>query len=308
MRVFVAGATGAIGRPLVRQLVEAGHQVTGTTRSEARARELRDAGATPAVCDALDASALRSAVEEAKPEVAVHELTDLPKEWSMRYQYGATGRLRAEAGRNLVDAARAVGTRRVIAQSIAFVYAPEGGPVKDEDAPTMRGQSGRFAEALDSTFDLERTVTEAAGVDGVVLRYGFFYGPGTWYAAGTKLADAVRKRRVPIVGDGEGLFSFVHVDDAASATVAALDRGAPGIYNVVDDAPATYAEWVGEIAQLVDARPPRSVPLWLGRLAAGGNAVMATTLRGASNAKAKRELGWQPRYADWREGFRVAFS
>ena len=308
MRVFVAGATGAIGRPLVRQLVEAGHEVTGTTRSESRARELRDAGAKPAVCDALDAAALRAAVERAQPEVAIHQLTDLPQEWSMRYQYGATGRLRSEAGRNLIEAAQAAGARRVLAQSIAFVYAPTGGPVKDEEAPTMRGLSGAMAEAMESTFDLEQTVTGAEGIEGVVLRYGFFYGPGTWYTAGTKLAHAVRKRRVPIVGGGGGTFSFVHVEDAAAATVAALDRGVPGIYNVVDDAPATYAEWVREIAQLVGGPPPRRVPLWLGRFFAGRNAVMAATLRGASNAKAKRELGWQPRYPDWREGFRQAFT
>ncbi|MBV9212893.1 MAG: NAD(P)-dependent oxidoreductase [Actinobacteria bacterium] len=308
MRVFVAGATGAIGRPLVRQLVEVGHEVTGTTRSEARAEEIRAAGATPAVCDALDAGALRAAVEAAQPDVVVHELTDLPAEWSMRTSYGSTGRLRSEGGRNLVEAAKAAGARRVVAQSIAFVYEPAGGPVKDEEAPTMTPGSGAFAEALERTFELERVVTGTNGIEGIVLRYGFFYGPGTWYAPGTKLTEQVRRRRVPIVGEGGGLFSFIHVDDAASATVAALDHGAPGIYNIVDDDPASMRDWVSLYAEAIGAPPPRRVPLWLAKLLSSTNAGMATALRGASNAKARRELGWEPRHPSWRDGFRAVLA
>lgn len=306
MKVFVAGATGAIGRPLVRQLVDAGHEVAGMTRSEARAEDIRRARATPVVCDAFDAEALRTAVGQAAPDVLVHQLTDLPRDWSMRYGYGATSRLRSEGTGNLVEAARAAGAERVVAQSIAFIYAPTGGPVKDEDEPTIRGTGdGAFATAVEATLDLERRVTGTDGIDGLVLRYGFFYGPGTWYAHGTKLETAFKKRRFPIVGEGSGVFSFIHVDDAASATVAAVERGAPGIYNVADDAPARMDEWAPAFADAVGAQPPRRVPVWLAKLVAGKATVgMATTLRGASNAKAKRELEWAPRYSSWRQGFR----
>ena len=305
MRVFVAGATGAIGRPLMRQLVAAGHEATGMTRSERKAEQIRDAGANPVVCDAFDAAALKGAVAAARPDVLVHQLTDLPKDWSMRYGYGATSKLRSDVTRTLIDAATAAGARRVVAQSVAFIYAPTGDMVKAEDAPTLRGGGGAFGEAVEAMLDLERQVTGAEGIDGLVLRYGFFYGPGTWYARDTKLADAVRKRRFPVVGEGAGVFSYIHVEDAASATVAAVERGAPGIYNVVDDEPAPMREWVPAIAGALGARPPRRVPLWLARLVAGKNvAAMASEMRGASNAKARRELGWEPRYSSWRQGFR----
>jgi 2-alkyl-3-oxoalkanoate reductase len=305
VKVFVAGATGAIGRPLVRQLLEAGHEVAGMTRSEARTEDIRRAGARPVVCDAFDAEALRKAIGDAAPDVLVHQLTDLPQEWSMRYGYGATSRLRSEGTRNLVEAARAGGASRVVAQSIAFIYAPTGGPVKDEAEPTIQPSGdGAFGQAVEATLDLERRVTDAEGIDGVVLRYGFFYGPGTWYAHGTKLETAFKRRWFPIVGEGSGVFSFIHVDDAASATVAAVERGAPGIYNVTDDEPARMDEWAPAFAEAVGAKPPRRVPVWLANLVAGRETVgMATTLRGASNAKAKRELGWEPRYASWRRGF-----
>jgi len=305
MRVFVAGATGAIGRPLIAQLLAAGHEPTGMTRSAEKADELRAAGAKAAVCDALDADALRRVVVEAAPEVLVHQLTDLPRDWSMRYGYGATSKLRGEVTRTLIDAAREAGARRVVAQSIAFMYAPTGEMVKDEDAPTLSGGSGEFAEALAATLDLERQVIGAEGMEGLVLRYGFFYGPGTWFAPGTKMARAFRKRRVPIVGDGAGVFSYIHVDDAASATVAAIEHGDAGIYNVVDDDPAPMRDWVPAFAEAVGAKPPRRVPVWLAKLVAGKTTVSAGVEgRGASNTKAKRELGWQPRYPSWRQGFR----
>ena len=311
MRVFVAGATGAIGRPLVQQLLEAGHEVTGMTRSEERAAGLRSRGAECAVCDALDAEALREAVAGARPEVVVHQLTDLPQEFTLRYRYGETGRLRSEAGGNLIEAAGAAGARRIVAQSIAFVLAPEGDWVKDESAPTMDPEQvpGKFAETLRLTLDMERSVVEADGMDGLVLRYGFFYGPGTWYDRGTGLARQFEKRMFPVVGSGDGVFSFIHVDDAAAATVAAVERGAPGVYNVVDDDPARSRDWIAGFAEAVGAKPPRKVPVWLAKLVAGKtNAQSLMTMRGASNAKAKRELGWEPRYSSWREGFREGLS
>ena len=304
MRVFVAGATGAIGRPLVSQLIAAGHEVTGTTRSADRAEDLRRAGAAAAVVDALDAEGVRRAMGEASPDAVIHQLTDLPQEFSMRYSYGATSDLRTRGTDNLIAGAIEAGARRFVTQSIAFIYAPSGGTVKDEDDPTLSGQDGDFGEAVDAVLEMERTVTDTEGLEGLVLRYGFFYGPGTWYARDTKLADAVRKRRFPIVGEGGGVFPFIHIDDAAAATVASLERGAPGVYNVVDDEPAPMNEWLPGLAEALGAKPPRRVPLWLARLVAKGNATMATQMRGASNAKAKRELGWAPRYPSWRQGFR----
>jgi nucleoside-diphosphate-sugar epimerase len=304
MRVFVAGATGAIGRPLVPMLREAGHEVTGMTRSEERAEGLRAKGAEAVVCDALDAAALRGAMAEAAPEVVIHQLTDLPQDFRMRYGYGQTSRLRTEGTRNLLDGARAAGARRFIAQSIAFIYHPSNGPVNDEEARTLAGAPGRFGEAVNAVLETERAVTGTEGLEGLALRYGFFYGPGTWYARGTKMAKAIERRWFPIVGDGEGVFSYIHIDDAASATVAAVERGSPGVYNIVDDEPAPTREWLPVLAEALGAKPPRRVPLWLGKLVAGGNAEMAAaTMRGASNAKAKRELGWAPRYPSWRQGF-----
>jgi nucleoside-diphosphate-sugar epimerase len=304
VRVFVCGATGAIGRRLVPMLVAAGHEVTGLTRSAERAEGVRAAGARAVVADALDADAVRRAIAEAAPQVVVHQLTDLPQEFSMRQRIGETSRLRTEGTRNLMAGARAAGARRFVAQSIAFIYSPDADPVSDEVGPTLGGGRG-FAEAVDAVLELERTVTEAEDMDGLALRYGFFYGPGTWYARGTRMAREVGRRRFPIVGDGSGMFSFIHVDDAAAATVAAVERGAPGVYNVVDDDPAPMREWLPALAEVLGAGPPRRVPLWLAKLVAGrGTVEMTAAMRGASNAKAKRELGWSPRYPSWREGFR----
>ena len=290
-------------------LREAGHEVTGMTRSEERAEGLRAAGARVAVCDALDAGAVRSAMAESSPEAVIHQLTDLPQDFGMRYGYGETSRLRTEGTRNLLEGARAAGARRFIAQSIAFLYHPDNPPVNDEDARTLAGSPGKFGEAVDAVMELERTVTGAEGMEGLALRYGFFYGPGTWYAPGTKLARTVQRRWSPIIGDGSGVFSYIHIDDAASATVAAVERGSPGVYNIVDDEPAPTREWLPALAEALGARPPLRVPLWLGRLVAGANADFAgAKMRGASNAKAKRELGWSPRYASWRQGFREALA
>ena len=306
MRVFVAGASGAIGRPLVPRLVTAGHEVTGTTRSEARAEAIRAAGATPVVVDALDADALRSAVEQAAPEAIVHQLTALPHRFNPRKSdlYDPTNRVRREGTRNLLAAAAAAGARRFVCQSIAFAYEPGPTPeVKDEEAALSLRAPPPFGEGVRVIDGMERSVVEAEALDGVVLRYGWFYGPGTYYGEGGSMQTDVRKRRLPVVGSGDGLFSFIHVDDAADATVTAVERGAPGIYNVVDDDPAALRDWLPAYAEAIGAPPPRRVPVWLARLVAGKVAAAVNVQPGASNAKAKRELGWEPRWSSWRQGF-----
>jgi nucleoside-diphosphate-sugar epimerase len=306
MKVFVAGASGAIGRPLIRQLLAAGHEVTGMTRREENAEAIRAAGARAVVCDVFDAAGLKSAVREAAPEVVIHELTALPSRLDPKAKdaLAPTNRLRGEGTRNLIAAAKAAGALRLIAESVAFFYVPEGDWVKDEDAPAFGDAPGQFGEASKALADLERQVTGAEGLEGIVLRYGWFYGPGTYYDHDGSQTEDFHKRRMPIVGKGTGTFSFIHVEDAASATVAAAERGDPGVYNVVDDEPAPMSEWVPVFAAAVGAKKPRRVPIWLARLVAGSAAVgMATGQRGAANAKAKRELGWQPRYASWRDGF-----
>jgi nucleoside-diphosphate-sugar epimerase len=302
VRVFVAGASGVIGRPLVAQLVAAGHEVTGMTRSRPQAVE--QAGATAVVCDALDAPVLRAAVAAAEPDAVVHQLTSLPPRFEPRDPrlYDATNRVRTEGTRNLVEAADGA---RIVCQSIAFAYRPHREPrVLDEDAPLFTSAPPPFGAATRAVAEMERMVLEAGGL---VLRYGWFYGPGTYFGAGGSMAHDVARRRFPIAGEGSGLFSFVHVDDAAAATVAAVERGAPGIYNVVDDEPARIRDWVPAYAQAIGARRPLRVPLWLARLIGGkAAAAMSTTLPGASNARAKRELGWEPRWPSWRTGFREA--
>ena len=305
MRVFVAGASGAIGRPLVRQLIAAGHQATGMTRREERAEAICAAGAEAVVCDVFDAEALSEAVAAARPEAVVHALTALPAKFSPRSDYlAATNRVRTEGTRNLVAAARAAGARRIVAESVAFFYEPEGGWVKDEEARLFVDPPGRFLAAREALIALEREVLEAAGIEGLVLRFGWFYGPGTYYDRGGSMADETLKRRNPVVGAGTGTFSFVHIDDAAEAIVAALDHGPAGIYNVVDDEPAPLHEWLPVYAEVLGAKRPRKVPAWLARLAAGSDlASAAVEMRGASNAKAKRELGWQPAHPSWRQGF-----
>jgi nucleoside-diphosphate-sugar epimerase len=312
MKVFVAGASGVIGRRLVPMLVAAGHQVAGITRSEERGAALREAGAEPIVCDVFDAEGLKERISAAAPEVVVHELTDLPPNVDPRKmdeQLAGNDRIRSEGTRNLVAAGVAAGARRIVAQSIAFAYAPLGGEVKREEDPLFDDAPWPWSRSVQALRDLERAVTETEGIEGVVLRYGFFYGPGSSYAADGYWASEVRKRRFPIVGRGSGVFSYIHVDDAAAATLAAAERGQPGIYNVVDDEPATLREWLPAYAEAVGAKKPFRVPKLLARIVAGSyTAQMATELRGASNEKAKRELGWTPRYPNWRQGFREALG
>lgn len=306
MKVFVAGASGAIGRPLVRQLLAAGHEVTGMTRREENAAAIRAAGAKAVVCDVFDAAALESAVREAAPEVVIHELTSLPPRLDPRSKdaLAPTNRLRVEGTRSLVAAAKAAGARRLIAESVAFFYVAEGNWVKDEDAPAFGEAPGQFGEAAVALAELERQVLGTEKLEGIVLRYGWLYGPGTYYDRDGSQTEDFHKRRMPIVGKGTGIFSFIQVEDAASATVAAVERGNPGVYNVVDDEPAPLSEWAPAFARAVGAKKPRRVPVWLARLVAGSAAVeMTTNQRGGANAKAKRELGWQPSYASWRQGF-----
>ena len=309
MRVFVAGATGAIGRPLVGQLIDAGHEVTGITRSQEGAAALEWAGAHAVVCDALLAEPLAEAVADAKPEVVIHQLTALPDRFEPRKKglYEPTNQLRTVGTRNLVAAAQAVGARRFVCQSIAFAYEPTGGAVKDERDPLFSEAPEPFGSAIAAVEEMEKAVLDAEGLEGLVLRYGWFYGPGTYFAEDGSMASDVRRRRYPIVGDGGGLFSFVHVDDAAAATVAALERGRLGIYNVVDDEPVPMREWLSRYAEAVGAKPPRRVPRWLARLLAGKMvAEMSTELRGASNWKARRGLGWEPVWGSWQDGFKRA--
>jgi nucleoside-diphosphate-sugar epimerase len=304
MRVFVAGATGVIGRALVPKLVEAGHEPTGMTRSAERAERLRAQGAAAVLCDALDADALRAAVIAAKPEAVIHELTDIPPGIEPRkyeQQLASTNRLRRDGTRNLIAAARAAGARRIIAQSIAFAYAPVGDWIKDETAPLAIDAPAPMDAPVRAIADLEQQVLAAGGT---VLRYGFFYGPGSSFAPDGAYASLVRKRRFPVLGSGQGMWSLIHVDDAASATVAALERGSPGVYNIVDDEPAPAREWIPAYAAAIGAKPPLRLPLWIGRLLAGPVAVMGMTeQRAASNVKAKRELGWTPAHSSWRDGF-----
>jgi 2-alkyl-3-oxoalkanoate reductase len=309
MRIFVAGATGVLGRRLVPLLVEGGHQVTAMTRTPGKAAGLRATGAEPVVADALDRDAVLRAVVAARPEVVVHQLTALAGTISFRrfdQAFALTNRLRTEGTDHLLEAARAAGTRRFVAQSFAgWPFARVGGPVKTEGDPLDPDPPAELRRTLDAIRHLESAVLGTEGIEGVVLRYGGFYGPGTSAGAGGSMLEDLRRRRFPVVGAGTGVWSFIHIDDAAAATVAAVERGAPGIYQIVDDDPAPVSAWLPALAAAVGAPPPRRVPAWMGRLVAGEHAVVLMTgARGASNAKARRELGWRPGWRSWRQGFR----
>ncbi len=313
MRIFLAGATGALGTQLLPMLLAAGHDVTATTRSATKAGALRDAGAEPAVLDALDRDAVVAAVTAARPDAIVHELTSLTDLSNLRdfdAAFAQTNRLRTEATDHLLAGARAAGTRRFVAQSYAsWPYARTGGPVKTEDDPLDPDPPRDQRESLAAIRRLEALVTEAPDLEGIALRYGAFYGPGTSIAPGGEQVEMIRKRRFPIVGGGDGIWSFVHIEDAAAATLAAVERGAPGIYNIVDDDPAPVRVWLPALAAAMGAPPPRRIPRWLARIAAGAAVTtMSTESRGASNAKARRELGWTPAHASWRQGFPEALA
>jgi 2-alkyl-3-oxoalkanoate reductase len=310
MRVFVAGATGALGTQLVPQLVANGHEVVGMTRTPPKQQALRAMGARPVVADALDPDAVARAVAEAEPEVIVHQLTALSGPLDLRHPdrfFAMTNRLRTEGTDHLLAAGRAVGVRRLVAQSYAgWPFARIGGPVKDETDPLDPDPPRALRATLAAIRHLEQAVTGITWGEGLVLRYGGFYGPGTSLSLEPRAAavESVRKRQFPVIGDGSGIWSFVHIEDAAAATAAAVERGHAGIYQIVDDEPAPVREWLPALASALGAKPPRRVPRWLGRLVAGEAAtVMMTEIRGASNAKAKRELGFQPRWPSWRLGF-----
>ena len=308
MRVFVAGATGAIGKQLVPRLVEAGHEVHGMTRSESKQAMLYELGAVPVVADALDPDQVAEAVARARPDVIVHQLTAI-RAIDMRHfdrDFALTNRLRTEGTDHLLSAGQAMGVRRFVAQGVAGygAYARTGGPVKSEEDPLDPTPAREMRETLVAIRHLEEAVLGAEWAEGIVLRYGVLYGPGTSLAPGAEQFELVRKRKFPLVGDGGGVWSFIHVADAAEATVAAVERGTRGVYNVVDDDPAPVAEWLPALAQELGAKRPMRVPRFVGRLFAGeAGAVMMTEVRGASNAKAKRELAWRPAHPSWRQGF-----
>lgn len=307
MDVFVAGGSGAMGRRLVAQLLGAGHRVVAMTRTERNADWLRRIGAQPAVADALDRDAVMVAVQRAAPEVVMHQLTGLTGVRSYRNfdrEFALTNRLRTEGTDHLLEAARAAGVRRFVAQSYGnWNYARTGSGFKSELDPLDPHPPANQVRTLAGIRYLEHAVSDS-GIEGIALRYGNFYGPGTSIALDGDIVAQVRKRRLPIIGDGGGVWSFIHIDDGAAAARAAMERGTPGVYNVVDDRPAPVREWLPALAEAVGARAPRQVPVWLGRLAAGEVGVsMMTKIRGTSNAKAKQELGWHPRYPSYREGF-----
>lgn len=313
MRVFVAGATGAIGKQLVPRLVAAGHEVHGMTRSESKQALLHEQGATPALADALDPDQVAEAVGKAKPDVIIHELTAIPDPLDLRHfdrDFALTNRLRTEGTDHLLSAGQAVGIDRFIAQSYAaWPYERVGGPVKSEEDPLDPSPAREMRESMQAIRHVEKAVLDANWTEGIVLRYGAFYGPGTNMTAGSAQMELVHKRKFPVVGSGAGVWSFIHIADAADATVRALDHATRGIYNVVDDDPAPVAEWLPVLAQTLGAKKPMRVPRFIGRLFAGeAGVVMMTELRGASNDKAKRELHWRPAHPSWRQGFATMSS
>ena len=299
MNIFLAGATGAIGRQLLPRLIDEGHTVTAITRSEHRAKHI------------FDRDALNDAVGAAEPEVLIHQLTSIPHRIDPRRvkeELAQTNKLRTEGTQILMDAARAAGVRRFVAQSISFNYTPGPPSLATEDEPLYTSAPAAFAALVRAVESLERTVLKTPGIEGVVLRYGYFYGPGTAYAVDGSITEDVVRRRFPLIGGASGVFSFIHVEDAAAATALALDRGTPGIYNIVDDDPAPVGEWLPLFAEMLGAPRPMRLPQFVGRLGAGRYGVyLMIEQRGASNLKAKQELGWHLKYASWRDGFRSEF-
>jgi nucleoside-diphosphate-sugar epimerase len=304
MRVFVAGAGGAIGRRLLPQLIARGHDVVATTRSAKKMAGLRALGAEPVVMDGLDAGSVGEAVALAEPDVIVHQMTALAGIEDLKHfdeTFAVTNQLRTKGTDHLLAAADALGVTRFIAASYTgWPNAREGGSVKTEDDPFDEHPPAAQEKSLAAIRYLERATVEGSP-HGIALRYGSFYGPG----ASDELVEVVRRRKLPLVGEAGGIWSWIHIDDAASATVAAVERGAAGVYNIVDDEPAPVSEWLPALAESVGAKPPRRVPVWLARLAVGEVGVsMMTQIRGSSNAKGKRELAWQPSWSTWRDGFR----
>ncbi len=310
MRIFVAGATGAIGRPLVSALIAAGHSVVGLTHAPAKTEAIRRMGAEPVVADGLDAAAVRAAVMASSPEIIIHEMTDLTGASDLRHfnrTFAGSNRLRTVGTDHLLAAAREAGVRRFIAQSLCgWPYARNGVAIKTEADELDPDPPEELRPTLEAIRYLEHAVTGSTQPEGIVLRYGVFYGPDTGMLDHATI-EQIRHRRVPLIGDGGGWWSFVHVDDAADATVRAVERGRPGSsYNIVDDEPAEVREWLPALAQMLDAKPPFHLPAWIGRLVAGEHMVsMMTQVRAGSNIKARRDLDWEPLRPSWREGFSV---
>lgn len=313
MKVFVAGASGAVGKSLVPLLVQTGYDVVAMTRSQQKALALQDMGAHAVVADGLDAASVMNAVVSTKPDVIVHQMTSLAAAKDFKNfdrEFKLTNRLRTEGTDNLLAAARAAGVRRIVAQSYGnWNYERTGTALKTENDPLDPNPPANQRESLDAMRYLERRITGSSDFEGVALRFGNFYGPGTSFASDGNITDLVRKRMLPIIGNGAGRWAFIHVDDVAYATIAAIESGAPGAYNIVDNEPAFAADWIVEMAKILGAKPPMHVPVWLGRLAVGDVGVsMMTQIRGTSNKKAMTQLGWQPRYGSWRDGFRAVLA
>lgn len=309
MRVFVAGSTGVLGRCLVPLLMEDGHEVIALSRSPEKARELEALGVQIAVADVFDRDQLTAAIQQAEPEVILHELTALKQGLAsfkkLDEQFALTNRLRTDVIDTMLAAARLVGARRFIAQSFCgWPFAREGGPVKSEEDPLDPNPPASFSKTLAAIQYLEEALKRTTDLEAIVLRYGFFYGPGTAIARDGQLVELIRKRQVPVVGDGTGIWSFIHIQDAARATAAAVSRSSPGVYNIVDDEPAPVSDWLPFLADAVGARPPWKVPVWFAKILIGdGGVSMMTQIRGCANAKAKHELDWRLTYPSWRRGF-----
>ena len=313
MKVFLAGATGAVGKRLVPMLVAAGHQVVGMTRTPEKASVLRAAGAEPVVADALDGDAVRNAVMQARPAVVIHELTALAKMRDLKHfdrEFEITNRLRTEGTEHLIAGAQAAGAERFVAQSFTgWPNDRSGDRLKDESDELDTTPPEAMSRSLDAIRRLEQMVAGAAQLTGVVLRYGALYGPGTSLGEGGEMTEMVRQRKLPIFGEGTGVWSFLHIDDAAQAAMLAMERGNSGLYNIVDDEPAEVSDWLPDLARALGAKPPRHLPAWLGRLVIGDAGLsMMNSVRGSVNTKAKRLLRWQPLYPNWREGFRRGLS
>lgn len=312
MRIFLAGGSSVIGRALIPRLVGSGHRVTATSRSESGADTIRWLGGEPVICDVFHRERLLEVVAGAQPEVVVHQLTSIPSRLEPRRiadQLAPTNRLRTEGTRNLLRAAVAARARRLVVQSIAFVHTPGRGPLRTEEDPPFMHAPSAYRGMIEAVHELETLTTTSREVEGVALRYGFFYGPGTAYGPGGSFYEDVQRRRVPLVAGGRGVFSFVSVEDAAEATIAALGDCRPGVYQIVDDDPAPVREWLPRYAELVGARPPLRVPALLARLVAGPYGLyMMVEQPGVSNALAKRELGWSPKPKSWRQGFAELFG
>jgi nucleoside-diphosphate-sugar epimerase len=313
MKIFLAGATGALGKRLVPIMIAAGHQVVGMTKTPGKIGELTEAGAQPVVADALDPQAVMKAVMRARPHVVIHQMTSLAKMRDLKHfdkELESTNRLRTEGTEYLLAAAQAAGATRFIAQSFTgWPNSRTGGRVKSEEDPLDANPPEGMRRTLAAIQSLEEMVLGAPGLSGVVLRYGSFYGPGTSIVQGGEIIEMVRARRLPVFGDGAGIWSFLHIDDAASATSLAIERGPSGKYNVVDDEPAEVSTWLPYLATAIGAKPPHHLPAWLGRLVIGETGLsMMTSIRGSSNALAKRAFGWRPIYASWRDGFRRGLS